>query len=60
MMLILHCMLHSGLFSDCRDVCKWWAEIVVVAAHWMLGDEEAAERRYYSVEKLPAVLEFSE
>lgn len=50
----------TSSFVDCRDVCKWWAEIVVVAAHWMLGDEEAAERRYYSVEKLPAVLEFSD
>lgn len=47
-------------FVDCRDVCKWWSEIIIVAAHWMLGDEEAAERRYYSLEKLPAVLEFSD
>lgn len=48
------------LFGDCQDVCKWWAQIIVVAAHWMLGDEEAAERRYNSLEKLPSVLEFSE
>jgi len=34
-------------------VAKWWCHVITVAAHWLVGEDEAAERLYGSVESIP-------
>ncbi|XP_036134334.1 sterol regulatory element-binding protein 1 isoform X1 [Molossus molossus] len=41
-------------------VAKWWASLVAVVTHWLQRDEEAAERLYPLVERLPRALQESE
>ncbi|XP_014664603.1 PREDICTED: sterol regulatory element-binding protein 1-like isoform X2 [Priapulus caudatus] len=38
------------------EVSKWWASVLGVAAYWLLGDEESAQRLYPIVDSLPAHL----
>ncbi|XP_045680160.1 sterol regulatory element-binding protein 1 isoform X4 [Phyllostomus hastatus] len=40
-------------------VAKWWASLIAVVTHWLRRDEEAAERLYPLVERLPRVLQES-
>ncbi|XP_033098326.1 sterol regulatory element-binding protein 1-like isoform X2 [Anneissia japonica] len=41
-------------------VSKWWCNIILVATHWLQGDDTAAERLYSSVETLPTLLQNTE
>uniref|UniRef100_S4R8N0 Sterol regulatory element-binding protein 1 n=1 Tax=Petromyzon marinus TaxID=7757 RepID=S4R8N0_PETMA len=40
-------------------VAKWWAAVVMVAIHWVRGDDEAAERLYSIAECLPSELKLA-
>lgn len=40
-------------------VAKWWAAVVMVAIHWVRGDDEAAERLYSVAECLPSELKLA-
>ncbi|XP_071951567.1 sterol regulatory element-binding protein 1-like [Antedon mediterranea] len=41
-------------------VSKWWCNIILVATHWLQGDDTAAERLYSSIETLPIQLQNKE
>ncbi|XP_037019124.2 sterol regulatory element-binding protein 1 isoform X1 [Artibeus jamaicensis] len=51
----------SSLATDTGTdlVAKWWASLIAVVTHWLRRDEEAAERLYPLVERLPRVLQES-
>uniref|UniRef100_T1JCH3 BHLH domain-containing protein n=1 Tax=Strigamia maritima TaxID=126957 RepID=T1JCH3_STRMM len=50
--------IRSGsLKSGTDEVAQWWAAVIGVAAYWLLGEDEQAERLYPIVESLPPLLE---
>ena len=40
-----------GLGMD--EAALWWASVVSVAVHWLMGDDENAERCYSMVDTFP-------
>ncbi|CAG0895751.1 unnamed protein product [Cyprideis torosa] len=45
--------------STTDEVSQWWAAVVGVAAYWLLGEDEPAERYYPMVESIPEPLKSS-
>ena len=38
------------------DVSWWWGSVVGIAAHWLAGDDDAANKLYPTVDCLPKAL----
>jgi sterol regulatory element-binding transcription factor 1 len=42
------------------EISRWWAAVIGVAAHWLVGDDFSAEKLYGLVETFPSQLKNSE
>ena len=43
--------------STVDEVSKWWAAMIAIAAHWLSGDDNAAERLYGITDVFPKQLQ---
>ena len=46
--------------STVDEVSRWWAAIIGIAAHWLSGDDNAAERLYNFADVFPKQLQTTE
>ena len=43
--------------SGIDEVSRWWAAVIGIAAHWLSGDDTAAERLYGIADVFPKFLQ---
>ena len=48
---------RSATSDSVDEVARWWASIVSLAAHWIAGDDEMAEKLYPIADAFPKHLQ---
>lgn len=51
---------HSYNNRGSFQVCSWWASLLGVIAHWLLGEDDQAETLFSTLESIPEHLKTSE
>nr|QGX48188.1 SREBP [Sinonovacula constricta] len=50
----------SQCVPELDELSAWWASVISVAAYWLIGDDESAEKNYAIVDSFPASLHRSD
>lgn len=50
---------YTELLNGCGQdsLSMWWSNLLSIAAYWVLGEDQEAEKMYCSVENIPKILE---
>lgn len=49
--------MSSNYRLGCQDELSiWWSNLLTIAAHWLLGEDDSAELLYGTVEVMPRFL----